>query len=360
MVGNKSPVAGISTRQSATSVKACLWRDDAYPEETKTPASCSRIFGEIKNDSDHVNDVWRHPGAESEFAELKEMQKEATYQYMRLEAKRDQPALRSVFGKASKCGDDTAAILVNAPCDDDGKVRGLKPGEQLRRNYDWDIDVSTHRFGSKGPMPGFNGASSFGQPEDEFRAITSTRLEHFKNRQPKLGRGSDARPDDSRIYGRPLVGGTWDARACLQGAYSEENQQPDFDLGTTHTPGYRNFQSDAVFGIPSVRSHAPKHEDGKCISQASGDDACARELIYPSRMMSAGLDDATELALKPRTKCELESIFENIGTPLAPNFLDVIYDALQAKNGTVTLDAFRREMMTSCSSSGRSCIPSSR
>lgn len=399
------PVAGTTTAYGDDTAEKCLrleqrpetptkvrrWRKSKFAEpglrvihpglqlDLDARAAARSTFGKIKIESDHVEDVWRQSGAESEFAYIKEQQRESVYHSVKheplgksLTRGHSLPEVTKTdkfrFGKQTASSDETAKALVYAPSAVETKQHktqyvkshgAYEPGEQRKRQYDWkNKDLTTHRFGSgDGSHVSFNGLS-LGTAEvlknDTAHPVTSTRVQCFKNLQPKLGRsralGHATSLPVNHIYGKSTTAtDPWDARACIQGEFSHDDQQPDEDLGTTLTPGFRNTTNgNRIYGVPTVRSDIPKYSRRSIAdSQNYGDDVTAQQLLYPSRMLSAGLDE-TELTSKPRSKEEVREIFATVGTDLTPPQLDALYDDIACENeqGVVTLDAFRRKLLS--------------
>ena len=63
--------------------------------------------------------------------------------------------------------------------------------------------------------------------------------------QPKnLGLGEKGVPED-HVYGKPTrTFVEWDAGRLMSGDYTQEEQEPDADLGRSLRPGYRNIAPD--------------------------------------------------------------------------------------------------------------------
>jgi len=73
-------------------------------------------------------------------------------------------------------------------------------------------------------------------------AVVSERVESVQNLKDQLGRCrhllQDRNVDPSFVYGRSdRRADDWDAKACVEGEYSIEEQFPDADLGQSVTPG---------------------------------------------------------------------------------------------------------------------------
>lgn len=150
------------------------------------------------------------------------------------------------------------------------------PGEQRRRGYQWnssggDLDPAAIRFGKPGDATEHNAIYYALHPtEDPYvpqpAKIIAKSLEDFKEMtveslgKPRpVGHGDHNVPIPEEGFGMPSKrkgDGDWNARQCLEGEYSLEDQRPDIDLGQTVRPGWRNVPppDDRSFGVPNVRS----------------------------------------------------------------------------------------------------------
>ena len=94
----------------------------------------------------------------------------------------------------------------------------------------------------------------------EVPRITTKKTEDMKALNDQLGRvrnlGHGNKASHPAVYGKISLTaalGAWDARACIEGDYSWEDQQPDSDLGKSQTPGFRNVTTETrAFGTPTV------------------------------------------------------------------------------------------------------------
>lgn len=314
-------------------------------------------FGSAVIKSDHVEDVWGTPGIGSEYAESKYTQKEAVYHSAKREplgksfsrgqvmpSKFSEPEFR--FGKPSERGASAKPLLYPKVQEDPAahKAQYVKshnaydPGEQKRRDYKWQIDPLEYRFGQgMGSQTAMNGASAgvaMALTTLDHPHVASKQVESFKALGDKLGRGRNLGHGDlshhPERYGKAssMVSGldVTDARACLEGDYAWEDQQPDLDLGVSLTPGFRNVTSEArAFGTPSVRSDIPKPSVlSVADNQNYGDDVSAQFLLYPQQFSAMGVDDFE--FLKPRGKTELVEIFKVCSKDPSEAALDKAWD----------------------------------
>jgi len=123
-------------------------------------------------------------------------------------------------------------------------------GQQKSRDYQWPGNIAMnqrdHVFGvGVGSHKAMNNSSvnirqQFQAPTGN--AVVSERVESVQNLKDQLGRCrhllQDRNVDPSFVYGRSdRRADDWDAKACVEGEYSIEEQFPDADLGQSVTPG---------------------------------------------------------------------------------------------------------------------------
>lgn len=340
----------------------------------------SRIFGgALASTSEHV--VFRHPGVGSDAERIKLERSEAVYRmkkrmplgrsYVRghqLPERTEDPSFR--FGMGGEKPDGTGKDVIPEMADETSEeahalyVRShgsYLPGEQKRRNYRWPKPVADMVFPGERSDVALNGASEGVkralQDEGEFRhsRIALKRVEDFKATSDVLGRarnlGMGARPHlpADHVFGkgsRRRSADEWDAKACMEGSYSEAEQQPDADLGRSITPGFRNMTSETrAFGTPTIRSDIPRYGRRSIADdQNYGDDVSAQYLLCPGQFASLGVEDAD--FVEPRPKQEVKEIFTVIGYDVS----DGVFDELWARavsshpSGMASLDGYRREL----------------
>ena len=88
----------------------------------------------------------------------------------------------------------------------------------------------------------------------------------------------------------------WGTGECIKGAYTEDGQRPDKDLGTTLRPGWRNTVADGdedrKFGVPGVRTDiAPPRTRSVADHQNYGDEPGSFTVMYPSKFAVNGVDE---------------------------------------------------------------------
>ena len=163
--------------------------------------------------------------------------------------------------------------------------------------------------------------------QSDVSRITSKKTEDAKSLTIQLGRarnlGFGSKDSHPAIYGKTSLpdrkNGEWDARACIEGTYEPEDQEPDSDLGKSMTPGFRNITTETrPFGVPSVRSDIPKYATrsiagttprlksgigsvliSRCQpdNQNYGDDVSAQFLLYPQQFASMGIEVEYKISL---------------------------------------------------------------
>ncbi|KAJ8610683.1 hypothetical protein CTAYLR_005666 [Chrysophaeum taylorii] len=365
----EAPTAGVRTRVGTETTSVCLrleerpptpphvrrWRKSQFREPGKRvvhPGSQldrieARLFGRVKVASDHVEDVWGHRSDERG-EEIYASRKREPLGRSSVRGDDDVPS-NAVFGRRSANPAEDAKSLVCPPHVEETHKDLYKishgasdPGEQRRRRYAWNVDPSSHRFGAGvGSHVALNGSSSQvaaalrlnDPPRLEATAISSRRVD-------VVGRPRDlgvSNKPPGRVYGKKSIRGEsdWDARQCIQGAAPQTRDDDDDDLGTSLTPGYRNFPTSRPFGIPSVRSDVPKYARRSIAdSQNYGDDPSAGTLIYPTALPCC--DHLT----KPRPKSELREILRKAIDPAAwtDGDFDAAFDrAAAANDGQVNL-----------------------
>ncbi len=126
------------------------------------------------------------------------------------------------------------------------------PGEQKRRDYNWNIDPTQTRFGRKGDTIALNGISKNisdvlkGSPlTNDASVVNIKKVEDFRNmgnqlgQTKNLGQDSASRPRDM-VYGKPSGIKGVSASDVIKGKYTPADTLPDRDLGKSITPGFRN------------------------------------------------------------------------------------------------------------------------
>lgn len=356
--------AGTSTKFGGESTASCLaiesrpdtppnvrrWRKSNFQEPGKRVVhpgtevkDTTMRFGKIKVEPEHavVYEV-------SAFSLVKEAQQEACY----LSRKREPLGTsftrghslpeNCTFGVPSAASADAKSLIYAPDAAAKASRRALEPGEQKKRNYDCEMP---ERFGlGLGSHVAFNGLALGAEAAlkcADRPTVTATRVQNKRALDDKVGcsrKLSDLKLDPDTVFGKSLRT-QGDARSCFQGS----DDEPDKDLGTTQTPGFRNLAAeDRTYGVPTVRSDVPKPSRRSVAdAQNYGDDPTAADLLYPT-LVSA------DAATKPRTQDELKAISDAIGVDDA-TFHD-IYAAAARPDGTLTLDAFHRHLLLARSS----------
>ena len=150
-------------------------------------------------------------------------------------------------------------------------------GEQKDRNYNWNFDKTTHRFGY-GEQRLINGAAMSIHAErfentfpktvivkktvEDVKAVTSDILGVSKN----LGQGKPPMSAEHAYGIKNIVGNDiWNAAKCIHGEPTEKEVRPDNDLGRCTKPGSMNVVRKAEdwnrsFGTPTIRTDIPYKE----------------------------------------------------------------------------------------------------
>jgi EF-hand domain-containing family member B len=359
--------------------------------------------GVTTTSSQHVADVLTNPASTSDFQRINQQRVEANYasqkreplgkSYSRghvLPAQMQRPDF--AFGVTGTFGDSARELLypstvLNNKQDEDLYKRShgsLAPGEQKNRQYSWgaaQIDPTKYRFGDKSVVPGSDGvgAAHCLNPEMDDavtkQVVTAKQVEDLRSTFDQLGKprhlGASANNlARDHVFGFKPSKEPDNARDCIQGQYSEEEQQPDKDLGRAVNFGWKNTSVETrSFGVPSVRCDIPMPARRSIAdAQNYGDDATSKELLYPEEFASSGVRD-DEFAT-PRDRTFVRSLFEKIGYQLQDahfamvwkhaslggkytphgcvsiaEFRDALNDYLEAEdNGPAALDTWRQRL----------------
>jgi hypothetical protein len=238
----------------------------------------------------------------------------------------------------------------------------IAPGEQLRRNYKWNVDINTTRFGVKGDSIALNGVSHNiaavlkGAPENKPPVVNTKRVEDFRNmsrdnlsESKNLGQDSGVRPFDM-AYGKAgassrATKGTWGAGEVIKGNYSYDDQMPDRDLGKSITPGFRNISLETrAFGVPSIRNDLPAAAAGMrrslADSQNYGDDVPAQDLINPPAFSDLSIGPTAMAEYRPKDK--LVALFDRIGYKIHDDKItDAIFREASQGGAKATINQYR-------------------
>lgn len=127
----------------------------------------------------------------------------------------------------------------------------------------------------------------------EKSSVVVDRVESIQGLKDQLGKCrnllQNREADPNMVYGRTdRRYNDWDARSCIEGDYSYNEQTPDHDLGCSITPGFRKDATllqegklqQHAFGVPSVRSDLGK-KNFRSIADSNnyGDDVTAAYLL---------------------------------------------------------------------------------
>lgn len=228
------------------------------------------------------------------------------------------------------------------------------PGEQRRRDYQWNLDPEQTRFGQKGDTIALNGVSQ--NIADVLNASLNVRgpvantkkVEDFRNmgdmlgKSKNLGQNSAYRPKDL-VYGKASGVKGLSAAEVIKGYYTDHDTLPDDDLGKSITPGFRNLAySERSYGCPSIRSDIPAPDPTKrslADAQNYGDDVPAQDLINPPAFADLAIGPLT--MNEPQSKSRIRALFERIGYELSDEVFEALYEQAARPNGSCTANAFR-------------------
>jgi len=304
-------------------------------------------FGKTTAHSDHVENVFGH-GPQTDFEDYQNDKLEGTYQskkreplgksYSRGHRLPDQTKdTKFSFGVPTQSSESSKNLIYPRVENDESVHKAMytkshgsyAPGEQRDRGYKWNEtgkDPNVFQFGKVEKNTIQNGVSLCMNPGmDDGVAktrISAKQVEDMKDlKKEHLGRCKSMNQGGRNLKQGHVFGvagslDAWDAQACIQGNYSDAEQMPDEDLGTSATPGWRNVSVETrSFGAPSVRNDI-KRLNVKSIAdnQNYGDDVNAQFLLYPPQFAYSGVED--EDFLQARSQEEIREMFESIGYKL--------------------------------------------
>lgn len=198
------------------------------------------------------------------------------------------------------------------------------PGEQYKRNYKWNMNITNHSFGKEIEKE-YDGAKKSLMSdtlESNFpnTKIVTKRLEDYREAtEDKLGktkyRGTiNPNISEEFVFGSPTIKNSdnhWNAAKCIQGDFNR-NVEPDSDLGKStlyksrlSARHPREYDPNKTFGVPSVRQDLPmKKIISVCDTNVNlyifflinllknyGNEKDAFELLYPNPHVFKGLDN---------------------------------------------------------------------
>lgn len=266
------------------------------------------------------------------------------------------------FGKSTlKSAENVRALLNTYDAKDDDNAGAdlykrshgsYAPGEQIKRNYNWNIDPDQTRFGCKGDTIAFNGVSSnitaVLNDDNAGKVVNRKNVEELRmmgdilGQTKDLGQGSTLRPANM-IYGKPPVTKRYGAADVMRGKYTDMDQLPDKDLGRSITPGFRNVSREGrAFGCPSIRNDIPALPPGKrslADSQNYGDDVPAQDLVNPKPFSDLHFEPGAFEKGLPKSK--LVSLFSNIGIRLSDGEIDGIFNRAANGGNTASINSYR-------------------
>jgi len=224
----------------------------------------------------------------------------------------------------------------------------------LNRNYNWKaagVDPVKQRFGMverNADEDGVRNAMSH-QPLDT--NITSRRVSEIRNYshdrlgQTRVLRGTLTQLGSDFVFGTANQPDEWGARKCINGGFSMAEQDPDRDLGVSiraldakqRTP----FQSDHVYGTPSIRADLPAPRlRSVADSMNYGDEHNSKGLLYPSKFAYDGVAESEFLC--DRDPVEIRELYLKMGMGFTDEkFERVCQQARQDFGGVLSANSFR-------------------
>lgn len=214
------------------------------------------------------------------------------------------------------------------------------PGEQRRRNYDWEaagLDPADHAFGIHEAAPYRQGVAKAVNPSLDLEApppvtVVEKRLETFRmTNADELGRCKDLGHGQTvpagHTFGVPSRRfEEHGVRRLIKGSYDAAEQAPDPDLGKSLRPGCRNDDGGCgrSFGTPTIRTDIP----GPAVksvadNQNYGNEPGAAALLYPHAASAKGVRE--EDYLKPCSEADIASLYKDALGGIDPAELSAIY-----------------------------------
>lgn len=196
-----------------------------------------------------------------------------------------------------------------------------KPGEQVRRDYEWPFNPNDHRFG-KVENRELNQAKKCLQPEaaagfpktdlvqqnlDEYRNFHHDHLGKVKN----LGQTGSLH-DPNLVFGKnPKKQDIWNVAQCIRGDATFSDAYNDDCLGRATRYGFKNLpkkgDEQRVFGVPSIRFDVSKPANPSVANMVNyGTDPAVVELMFPHCYTHYGL--SADDIVKPREKEEVNLV----------------------------------------------------
>lgn len=311
--------------------------DDAH---AKYRVSDKTVFGRHKSEvcEYHVEDLWKDR-QEDEYQKVVVSLNESTYK------KNQNPLGRSCIGghklpgfmsdsnyrhgiKTSESNEDAKKLIYPLANNSSENILN-EPGCQKRRNYNWPLDPATTTFGIKGET-----GSGRGQSAGVASALQMNTVEASSEKISTR--------DYNQVFGKSTrQGGTESAADCLgdKGDFSHENDHDIDDLGKSLTPGFRNVETERIFGCPSIRTDIPKYERRSVADEQNyGDDVNAAYLLRPSLFSSLGLDE--DEFRKPRTKEYLKKLLTTCGALNDRDAFESIFCQISDPNDCASIESF--------------------
>lgn len=262
------------------------------------------------------------------------------------------------FGVTTVASESVKTIIYQK--DDESKFNDQRSMDEhditqpVKRNYEWDrtgVDPETYRFGiaATTPLSGKGVAMCLTAPEPSSICIASQRVAvaQSASKHP-LGVAkavSSAVPENHAFGIKTTARDQWGAAECLKGQYSEEQQQPDKDLGISRRKLKPEFNIPAqmvgrVFGAATIRSDL-KAPAVRSVGDSTnyGDELGSKGLLFPLEFTSDGVQQDDLLMERPPQ--QLRELFQIMGYSVEDDeFNAICEDAIKAF-GTLSINSYR-------------------
>ena len=253
------------------------------------------------------------------------------------------------------------------------------------RNYSWPsshidpLNPHAFRFGRPTHPPinptgsHVKAALTHTHDEKETAVVDLRVVDHARATRPSLGStkaiSSEAvhRLHHDAAFRFGVEGGRdeWGAKEVVRGAYTEEEQEPDADLGkpTSYLRGKRGGGEGGeeeekegggggrVFGLPSIRTdRVPPKVKSVAPGWNWGDEGTSKALLYPAPYAARGLHD--EDYVRERGESEVRAVFERVGVVVKERQWRVLVERAVRLYGALSVDSMRhainRQAMELC------------
>ena len=341
--------------------------DDSLPPSHFT-------YGKKTLFSDHVNELMGYQRLNG-IAEFENQVKEQKYASTRNEPlgksmQRDYKFPQQVQNPDFKFGvgnifEEPAKVIIMPPdgkSDEDPDTKNLyyrshgstDAGEQIKRNYNWNLDKDQHRFGRPVPkQPNGVGqclnSDTFSSNNPKSTIVKKT-VEDFKfTNDDELGKPKNLRTGKPPVKEDHTFGistkpsGEWNVPKCIVGEPSERELQPEPNLGVSTRLGFRNVPKPGDegrhFGVPTIRKDIPyKKERSLADTYNYGDEPNAGQVMFPEFWLRCGV--SAEEFVKPMPHEEIQELFESIGMQFKKGKFQALVNKAFELHGVLCIQSF--------------------